>query len=611
MSIKYRYLLAMSLTMATLLLLAALLLGHLEKLQMEKQINQQTELISSFARAARDYVTKELRPALDSRTHEFILQGQSSSYVTNKIFSLFNKTFPEYSFRQPALHPLNPKNQASPFEADIIQRFQNDPSLATLSGFRKNDDQVSYYVAHPVLVEKSCLTCHGDPKGAPPELLDTYGSSSGSQWPLGKVVSATIIQVPVDKEIAAQHYRHMLLAASVFFLLALFIGMHHLLFERLILRRMVRLTSDIQAMGDNVRATKQLPENTHDEFDILIKAFNHMTTTMREAYLDMERKVQERSIALRDKTEEQADANVVIQSLEQHNQLLLQSIGEGIYGVNMHELVTFINSTGASMLGWTVDELLGKHGHDLFHHTRPDGSPYPHTQCPVLSTLTDGLTRSYSDELFWRRDGSSFPVEYTSTPVIQDDIIVGAVVTFRDISTRVQEQQHRFQEMITQRIIIAIYEIFLSKDPLATQLQNALSEIVTIPWLGGAPKGAILVPTSQNHHDVLIIEHGLSLETPPAIPSGKCLCGEAIPIHVAYHESTTEERSGQVEIHPILGTHHTIIPLMIQGPVPGALVLYLGHPLLQDEEGALLAIGRALTQVIQRYSYKGLSPSDH
>ncbi len=423
--------------MATALLLQTLLLGHLEKIQMEKHINRHTELLTSFAGASRDYVTHELRPALDARTHEFILQGKSSSYVTNGIFAQFNKTFPDYSYRQPAFHPLNPKNQASPFESDIILKFQDDPSLTTVSGFRKTDDQIFYYVAHPVFVEKSCLTCHGDPKEAPSGLIENYGSTSGFQWPLGKVISATIVQVPVENEIATQQDRHLLFAASVLFLLTLFIGVHHLLFERLILRRMMQVTTAIQAMGDNVRATKQLPEESGDEFGFLIRAFNHMTSSMREAFLEMERTVQERSIALRNKTEEQADAKAAMKSLEQHNQLLLQSIGEGIYGVDMHERLTFINPVGASMLGWRVEELLGKHGHDLFHHTHPDGSPYPHTQCPVLSTLTDGHTRTLSDELFWRRDGSSFPVEYTSTPVLQDDLIVGAVVVFHDVSKRV------------------------------------------------------------------------------------------------------------------------------------------------------------------------------
>ncbi|MBF0139074.1 MAG: DUF3365 domain-containing protein [Magnetococcales bacterium] len=603
MSIKHRYLLSMSLIMATALLLATLLLGHLEKIQMEKHINRHTELLASFAGASRDYVIQELRPALDARTHEFILQGKSSSYVTNGIFAQFNKIFPDYSYRQPAFHPLNPKNQASPFESDIILKFQDEPSLTTVSGFRKTDDQIFYYVAHPVFVEESCLTCHGDPKEAPPGLTENYGSTSGFHWPLGKVVSATIVQIPVEKEIAIQHDRHLLFAASVFFLLILFIGVHLLLFERLILRRMLQVTTAIQAMGDNVHATKQLPEETRDEFGSLVRAFNRMTNTMRDAYLEMERKVQERSIALRNKTEEQADANAAMKSLEQHNQLLLQSIGEGIYGVDMHERLTFINPVGASMLGWRVEELLGNHGHDLFHHTHPDGSPYPHTQCPVLSTLTDGHTRTLSDELFWRRDGSCFPVEYTSTPVLQDDLIVGAVVTFHDISTRVQELQHRTLEMITQKIKIAIYEVLLSPADLSIQLEEVLSEILAIPWLGNAPRGAILVPSPRNDDTVLVIQHGFNVEELPGIPLGKCLCGLDVPTHMTHHEDTMVGRSQQTDGNNPCDGHHLIIPLAIQVPFPGALVVYPTHgvpPFPPDMEGALLALGHALSRALQR-----------
>src|SRR5690606_37946778 len=82
------------------------------------------------------------------------------------------------------------------------------------------------------------------------------------------------------------------------------------------------------------------------------------------------------------------------------------------------------------------EELIGQSQHDLIHHSRPDGSPYPAKDCPIYAAYRDGTVHHVDDEVFWRKDGSSFPVEYTSAPIREDGRIAGAVVTFRDISER-------------------------------------------------------------------------------------------------------------------------------------------------------------------------------
>ena len=94
------------------------------------------------------------------------------------------------------------------------------------------------------------------------------------------------------------------------------------------------------------------------------------------------------------------------------------------------------------MLGWEVAELLGKPGHLTMHHTRQNGTPYPKEECPIFATLRDGITRQVADEVFWRGDGTSFPVEYMTGSMRNDrNEIVAAVVTFRDITERKRAQE--------------------------------------------------------------------------------------------------------------------------------------------------------------------------
>jgi PAS domain S-box-containing protein len=126
----------------------------------------------------------------------------------------------------------------------------------------------------------------------------------------------------------------------------------------------------------------------------------------------------------------------LFQESERDNQLLLSSVGDGIYSINSEGLATFVNPAGARMLGWEPQDMIGKNIHRIHHHTHADGSHYPVEECPIYKAVRDGVVHEGRQEVFWRRDGSSLPVEFTSTPVISDGRIVGAVVVFRDITER-------------------------------------------------------------------------------------------------------------------------------------------------------------------------------
>jgi PAS domain S-box-containing protein len=116
--------------------------------------------------------------------------------------------------------------------------------------------------------------------------------------------------------------------------------------------------------------------------------------------------------------------------------LLLESTGEGIFGVDLAGRCTFVNRAAAQMLGWRTEQVLGRNMHDLIHHTRPDGAHYAECDCPIFNAFRRGLPCRIDDELLWRADGTGFPAEYSSYPVIEDGEVRGAVVTFVDISER-------------------------------------------------------------------------------------------------------------------------------------------------------------------------------
>jgi PAS domain S-box-containing protein len=122
------------------------------------------------------------------------------------------------------------------------------------------------------------------------------------------------------------------------------------------------------------------------------------------------------------------------------NSLVLDSLGEGIYGVGLDGDIIFINREAERMLGFT-QELRHRNSHEAMHHTKPDGSKYISTDCKIYATSRDGIVRRVSDELFWRKDGAAVPVEYIATPILSEGKLAGAVVAFSDISARLRAEK--------------------------------------------------------------------------------------------------------------------------------------------------------------------------
>jgi two-component system sensor histidine kinase/response regulator len=129
------------------------------------------------------------------------------------------------------------------------------------------------------------------------------------------------------------------------------------------------------------------------------------------------------------------------QRLSDRIRLLLECSGEGIYGIDLDGRCTFVNRAGAGLIGYAPKEVLGRNMHDLIHHSRADGSPYPVDECPIFRAFRRGFACRVGDEVFWRRDRTAFPVEYSSHPLRSGDAVEGAVVTFTDITERKRAEE--------------------------------------------------------------------------------------------------------------------------------------------------------------------------
>lgn len=167
-----------------------------------------------------------------------------------------------------------------------------------------------------------------------------------------------------------------------------------------------------------------------DELKLLIELAENISFKIESIYTDNERKKVEKKL----------------RSTKERIRLLLDSTAQGIYGIDMDGNCTFANTACLKILGYEKqEELLGQHIHSLIHHTRPDGTPYPATECRMYKALHETSGTHVTDEYFWKLDGTSFPVEYWSHPIIQDNKIIGAVATFFDITERKKAENEILQ----------------------------------------------------------------------------------------------------------------------------------------------------------------------
>ncbi|HTS50590.1 MAG TPA: PAS domain S-box protein, partial [Bryobacteraceae bacterium] len=119
---------------------------------------------------------------------------------------------------------------------------------------------------------------------------------------------------------------------------------------------------------------------------------------------------------------------------------MLDSVGDGIFGLDTSGRCTFINRAGSTILGYAQEECLGRNMHELIHSRRADCSPYPDRECPIFGAFRTGTGVCVDSEVLWRKDGSALPVEYSSYPIVLDGRIEGSVVSIKDISERKQSE---------------------------------------------------------------------------------------------------------------------------------------------------------------------------
>ncbi len=161
---------------------------------------------------------------------------------------------------------------------------------------------------------------------------------------------------------------------------------------------------------------------------------------------------------------------------------LINSALAGIYGLDLQGNCTFINIAGANFLGYDPEELVGVNMHRTVHHTKASGDPYPEGECPIFQSFRTGKGCSIADEVLWRKDGSSFPTEYSSAPLMEGSAAQGAVVTFLDITERKQAERRVAVQYAVSRVLADAPSLHDAAHDLLSVIGESLAFEVGLLW---------------------------------------------------------------------------------------------------------------------------------
>lgn len=266
------------------LLVAAKISDDLLQRNARDEILQHARIMMESALAQRAYTSSQIKPLLDTQMKYTFLPQSVPAYAATEAFNTLRQKFPEYSYKEAALNPSNPRNRATDWESDIIRQFREGRVKDEVIGERETPTGRSLYLARPIQVKsQACLSCHSTVDAAPRTLLERYGNANGFGWQMNEIIGAQVVSVPTDVPTAraSQAFRTFMLSLTAVFAF-IFVALN-LMLSTIVIRPVTRLA----AMADQVSLGRtDVPEFTttsRDEIGELAASFGRMRKSLAKA----------------------------------------------------------------------------------------------------------------------------------------------------------------------------------------------------------------------------------------------------------------------------------------------------------------------------------------
>jgi len=250
----------------------------------QEEVTRNAELMMGAALAVRGYTSKQVKPQLELQLMRAFLPQSVPAYAATEMFNTLRQQHPEYTYKEATLNPTNPRDRAVEWEADIVQKFRNDPAQTEIWGTRDTPTGRALYLAKPLKIsDPGCIPCHDTPDTAPKSMVAHYGNANGFGWKLGETVGAQIISVPMSVPLLKddQAFKTFMTSLLGVFLLA-FIVLNVVL-SLLVIRPIVRMSRAADEVSTGNFDVPEFSVGSHDEIGVLATSFNRLRRSLEKA----------------------------------------------------------------------------------------------------------------------------------------------------------------------------------------------------------------------------------------------------------------------------------------------------------------------------------------
>ena len=249
----------------------------------EEEVLRNAGVMMEAALSMRAYTVGQVRPNLRVSDEEFLPQSVPA-FSAGEIMTLLRKKYPDYSYKEAALNPTNPRDRAVEWETDIVNSFRSNDKQPEISGTRMTPTGPSLYLARPFQIkDPACLACHTTADMAPASMVKIYGPNNGFGWKLNEVIGAQIVSVPMTLPIAnadRAFYTFMGSLTAVFVVLFIILNV---MLSLLIVRPITKLSEAADKISTGNTDIAEFPESGKDEVSLLGRSFNRMRRSLEKA----------------------------------------------------------------------------------------------------------------------------------------------------------------------------------------------------------------------------------------------------------------------------------------------------------------------------------------
>lgn len=284
MGLKAKFNLVMLAAFLVGLALAAALAYRILQQNARRTVVQDAALMMEEASAIRTYTSREIGPLLADQSKVHFLPETVPAFAAQTNFRQLQRDFPNYTYREPALNPTNPADKTQPWEADIVNTFEDDPKLTQLVTERQTVTGPMLSMSRPIrITDKQCLTCHSTPAVAPASMLELYGRDNGFGWQLNHVIGAQIVSVPEQVPLDRANRTFGMFLGGLVVVFLVMVVLLNLLLHYVIVRPVRRISA---LAGEVSLGNMEAPEfkaRGHDEIASLAESFNRMRRSLANA----------------------------------------------------------------------------------------------------------------------------------------------------------------------------------------------------------------------------------------------------------------------------------------------------------------------------------------